>query len=232
VDWRGYADSLLANVLESVESSPAPFVDALQLLPYPVGLLFLIDRWLSGGQAAIDALYEAPALSFAEWLTVFEPATPIGEAVTCFPTGAPPGYAAFDHDSFGAAGLIGLNVGFGRLGIDLSAGIDGDSMVVFTDPADPAQSRVAAAWRIRFHHALAAEGTARTFTDSRGTANLRATQLDREVLVQVATDPAVLAAWTNGAECGRAEDLPVPPEAASMHAALRGLARSPRRAIR
>jgi hypothetical protein len=81
---------------------------------------------------------------------------------------------------------------------------------VFTKP-DPVREGVAVAWRLRFKDAGAAVSLQNVIAPAlRAPAGAFSVQLfDREVLIRVASDPAVLDAWTNAAECGRAEDLPV-----------------------
>lgn len=89
---------MLGSVLETVETGPSPFVDAVNTLSYPIGFRFLIDRWLSGGQAAIDGFFESPRFPFVDWVSAFNTGTAEAtEPLECFPTGAPPGLTAFDH---------------------------------------------------------------------------------------------------------------------------------------
>ena len=138
VDWDRYSSDVLQSVLETVEVAPSPFVDAVGTLPYPIGLRFLIGPWLSGGQAAIDALFETPHFPFADWVAAFAGGTPETDPLECFPTGAPPGFTAFDHDSLGPTGLLGLHVALGASGagaFSLSQHLHDDSFVVFTNAA-------------------------------------------------------------------------------------------------
>jgi hypothetical protein len=211
--WDSYASRLLTSVLETLEAAPAPFIDAVSLLPYPVGFRFVIDPWLGGGQGAIDGLFEQPRFPFLSWLSAVDGGDPGPiEPLTCFPTGAPSGYTGFDHDRMGPTALLGLHVGQGTLAsaaLRVSTTLHDDSLVVFTNAPDAAREGVAVAWRLRFRDA----GAAATFENSIGPA-LRAPafslqRFDREVLIRTAGDPAVLEAWTNAAECGHAEDLPV-----------------------
>jgi hypothetical protein len=213
-DWEPYVARVLASVFEGVEAAPAPFIDAVSNLPYPVGLRFLIDPWTARGQAAIDELFEEPHLPFLRWLSPFDARGPLPmEPLACFPTGAPAGFSAFDHDSLGPTALFGLHVVLGSPGstaLRLSTTLHDDSLVVFTNAPDPVREGVAVAWRLRFEDGGAA-GAFETAIRSALRAPFDAfsvDRFDREVLIRTAADPAVLGAWANAAECGRAEDLP------------------------
>jgi hypothetical protein len=217
IDWDSYASALLASALETVEKAPSPFVDALSSLPYPVGFRALIERWLAGGQRGIDAVFEQPEFSFLRWLRAFDPgdSRPI-EALSCFPTGAPPGFTAFDHDSLGPAAVLGVYVVLGMPGdtaLRHGKNLHDDSLVVFTSSPDPVPEGVAVAWRLRFVDAGAADIFVADIRRAawRGPFDaLRVELFDREVLIHGAHDRAVVDAWTNGADCGRVEDLPSP----------------------
>ena len=213
VDWNGYASRLLASAFESVEGAPSPFVDALSTLPYPIGFRFLIDPWLANGQTAIDELFAQPQFPFVNWLfaSTTQRPEPVA-ALTCFPTGAPPGFTAFDHDSLGPTALFGLFVGFGTPGevaLRQSTDLHDDSLVVFTNAQDPVREGVAVAWRLRFQDFSEAATVFNTLGLSVPGGTFSVTRFNRELLILAAGDPAVLDAWTNAADCGRAEDLPV-----------------------
>jgi hypothetical protein len=177
----------------------------------------LIGPWLDQGQSAIDTLFANPVLSFRQWAFSAGPAALVPpDPLGCFPTRAPPGFTGFDHDRLGITGLIGLWVALGMeplSALEISRTLLDDSLVVFT-AADPAQG-IAVAWRLRFTSDTAAISFANSITyDPTGTVDhfLVETSIgQREVLLRAATDPAVYAAWPNAADCGRAEDLPVPP---------------------
>jgi hypothetical protein len=140
-------------------------VDAVQLLPYPLGFRFLIKLWLARGEAAIDELFETPLIS----------------------------------------------------ALNDSTRLHDDSLVVFTNPADASPAGVAVAWRLRMSDSFSAKALADSIDGGRGSlfADVVVEQFGQEVLVRTAGDPVVLSAWTNGAECGSAEDLPVPSAAST-----------------
>jgi hypothetical protein len=216
VDWGSYASRLLASALETVEAAPSPFIDAVSSLPYPVGFRFLIDPWLADGQAAIDGLFEQPVFPFLHWLSALDGVDP-GALVplSCFPTGAAPGFTAFGHDSLGPTAILGLHVVLGvpvETALRLGRTLHDDSLVVFTNAPDPAPEGVAVAWRLRFADLGDAANLVNAITTAKRAPfdGLRVERLDRDVLIHGAQDRAVLDAWTNGAECGRAEDLPSP----------------------
>ncbi len=219
IDWDGYVSRMQSSAFEGIDASQAPFFTAMNLLPYSVGFHFLIRPWLEGGQRAIDALFETPLLSFGQWAFAtgpdrLRPADPL----TCFPTGAPPGFTGFDHDRLGAVGLMGLHVALGEPAVSafaLASALDDDSIVVFGTP-DLARG-VAVAWRLRFDVPVRAS----SFAGSVRADHLSVQTLDRDVLILAASDANVLAAWTNAADCGRAEDLPAPPAQAGAPSALR-----------
>jgi hypothetical protein len=199
-----------------MDAAPSPFVEATSLLAYPVGLRFLIGPWLAEGQPAIDRFYETPLLSFRQWAFA-SAGQPLGESpLTCFPTVPPPGFTAFDHDRLGTAGLIGLRAWSGHgssVAFQAGAMLLDDSVVVFTSAADPAA--VAVAWRLRF------VGPTSAFQSLDPAEPVsRARVIGDELLILRATDPALLDAWTTAADCGRAEDLPVPPEQLEKPSAL------------
>jgi hypothetical protein len=228
IRWDDYTSDILSSTFQSIDAADAPYFDAMQLLPYPVGLRFLIGPWLESGQSAIDALYEAPLLSFGQW--TFSPGPDqlrSADRLTCFPTSGPAGYSAYDHDRLGITALIGLLVTLRELAsfaFDVSSTLSDDRLVVFRAP-DPAQG-VAVAWRLRFSSEAAASSFADTINrDATGHFDhLLVEPLEqREVLIRGADDESLNAAWPNGAACGRAEDLPVRPPSEAPSALARRL---------
>jgi hypothetical protein len=204
-------------------------MDALILLPYPLGFLGLIDPWLEGGQPAIDAQYGAPLLSLVDWMVRSGlPSVSLEQPVDCHPTSAPPGLVAEDHDRLGAAGLLGLYASFGPTlseAFIASAAIRGDSVVLFRSPPSSDAEQIAVAWRIRLEGESFAIGLVDAIESAQlGGAiseNVVAENFGREVLIRNASDPAILTAWTNASDCGTLEDLPATSEETGMTAAFR-----------
>jgi len=226
-DWNGYESELLDSVLTTVQQAPSPFITALQLLPYPIGFRFLIGRWLHTGQSAINDLFRTPELWFLEWVMALEPPLRTTlDPLTCFPTKAPPGYVPFDHDRLGAAGLMAFHIVLqqsGQTALIRGTDLRDDSIVVFMSAPDAPSPGVAVAWRLRFVDDWTAGRFLRTLEASQTSfASLSVESFEREVLIRAASDVTVLSAWTNAAECGAADELPVRSDTAdSMSAAVR-----------
>jgi hypothetical protein len=80
------------------------------------------------------------------------------------------------------------------------------------------------AWRLRFDNSGEGYLLADAIASAPGIAfeRLQLTPFveEREILILAASDPAVLVSWTNFEDCGRVEDLPVPPQQTETPSAL------------
>lgn len=210
LNWSTATSSMREGIFRDIEASPAPLFTALQALPYPLGTSQLSTLWLQGGQPPIDALYEAPPLSVLDWSedTRVTAATRV-EALDCFPTAGPPGFVGYDHDTLGPTGLLAVGVEAGAGAAEAwtdALQIRGDSLVVFTESADPDSHAIA--WRVRFATDLAAQ-TFGAVAAARLGARSQVVVQSREVIFYGTTKPDKLALWTGVTDCGTEEELPV-----------------------
>lgn len=226
--WSKFEGALLDSVLKSIQSSSTPFVTAMLTLPYPIGTAYLAPEWLLDGRSAIDPLYGSPLLSAVDWVDDVPAGGPSeAEPLDCYPTTAPTGFGASDHDAFGLAGTVGLTVSLGEdpttAWADSTSGWRGDSVVVFESTTG---SDVAVAWRVRWATAAAAHGFAAAVQAGAQGASVRVTTADREVQLLAMSDATALDDWSAGMQCGAAADLPsAPTSGAAPTAAIRALHR-------
>ncbi|HEY6557621.1 MAG TPA: hypothetical protein VI072_10125 [Polyangiaceae bacterium] len=222
VDWISYTGEFLASVLSAAAASDAPLLAAAQLFVYPVGTAYLADRYIAEGQSVISQLYSQPPLSFVEW-TSGAWARPSAEPqpLDCFPTTAPAGYRGLDHDVLGQVGVFAAQTALGDAvsAWETSKGTRGDSVVLFVQDGDLNENTpVALAWRIVFDSANEAQNFRSAAEGQISPARVEVAA-EREVLIRAATDPSILDGWTLG--CGRADELPRPPEAQALRVASR-----------
>jgi hypothetical protein len=222
VDWLTYDANAMQGVFASVNRNGAPLLAASQLLPYPVGSAYLVDRYERDGIAAVSRLYEQPPLSLLEWTTgAWERQSVSPEPLACFPTTPPLGYRGLDHDALGRVGVFAAQAALGdpSSAWTASEGTRGDSMVLFAQQGALNEStHVAVVWRITF----AAASDAQSFRDAvSGPLAPARVELagEREVLVRAATDPSILDGWSVG--CGPADELPRPLATQTLLAAWR-----------
>lgn len=212
------------GVLDAIDRSPAPFVTAVQQLPYVLGPRALRAEWEVRGRALIDPLYEQPLLPLLRWTFLEAPHQPLPPPV-CYPTLPPTGYLVEDSDTLGLAAVLALPVALGgssaRKASAASLGWRADSLVIFRPADDPENPARAVAWRVRFdgeEHARAFElETACCLNES-----TRYVRIDDEVLLVAASDEATLTGWGErvGIVCGSIADLPaVPHEMSAMASA-------------
>ncbi len=222
VDWLTYDTDVMQSIFESVNRNGAPLLAASQLLPYPVGSAYLVDRYKRDGIAAVARLYEQPPLSLLEWTTgAWEKQSVSPEPLECFPTSAPPGYRGLDHDALGRVGVFAAQAATHEPGSAWTAseGTRGDSMVLFVQEGELNEStHVALVWRIAFASAYDAQSFRGAVDGPIAPARVELAG-DREVVIRAATDASVLDGWTIG--CGRAEELPRPAQAQALRAAAR-----------
>jgi hypothetical protein len=229
VNWDWYGGDNMASLLTFLGASAAPLLTAAQLLLYPVGTVYLADRYIAEGQSVISRLYSQPPLSFVEWTSgAWGQPSAEPQPLECFPTTAPAGYRGLDHDVLGQVGVFAAQAMLRdpTMAWETSKSTRGDSVVLFVQDGDLNETTpVALAWRIVFDSVNEAQSFRSTVGGVNSLARVELAA-EREVLIRAATDPAILDGWTLG--CGRADELPRPPEAQELRVAS-GLPRVLRR---
>jgi hypothetical protein len=208
LNWAAANASLRSGAFDAIEVSTAPFITALQILPYPLGTAQLAPLMLAGGTGALEPLYEAPRLSVLDWAEdtrVTEPSRL--EPLDCEPSAGPAGFVGYDRDSFGPAGILAILMRGGRQtesAWQAALGFRGDRVVLFEEEGAPGSFAVA--WRIRFTTESAA--TAFTTYAQGALATGTVTSDGREVLLHATTDAQKLAPWLEIGHCGTPDELP------------------------
>jgi len=215
VDWNELASSVLDGTLGGIERASAPLIAAVEQLPYAFGTRRLSSPWDAGGRTAIEPFYERPLLTLLSW-SAGSAARAAPDALQCFPTAPPPGYAGSDSDSLGLASLIALPVALGtddaRSALDAGLGWRDDRLVIFRPAGDPAATERAVAWRLRF----ASAGHVSAFADGIGCClpdGMKRVDSgdERELLYIAASSRDTLDSWSDASRCGAAEDVPIAP---------------------
>ena len=224
-NWPALESSFFDSIFASIDSAGAPFLTAVESLPYPVGSSGLLKPWLDSGQPGIDAFYAHPRQSLVDWTGDVTLGSTSVEPIGCYPTAAPPDYGGVDHDTFGIAGAMIVFMGSGgnaRSAYDASSGWRNDSVVTFA-PGDAADAGRAVAWRTHWDSPASAamfQAAAQRALPAAVTA-----VDDADVTVRVASTPEVLMQW-DGTACGAESDLPVaPPSATDTMTSVIGRAR-------
>lgn len=222
VNWDWYGGDNMASLLTVLDASAAPLLTAAQLLVYPVGTAYLAHRYIAEGQSVISRLYSQPPLSFVEWTSGAWGQPSSGpRPLECFPTTAPAGYRGLDHDVLGQVGVFAAQTGLGDAtsAWERSKTTRGDSMVLFVQDEELNETTpVALAWRIAFDSVSDAQSFRSAMADVNSPVRIELAG-EREVLIRAATYPSILDSWTLG--CGRADELPRPPEAQALRVASR-----------
>jgi len=157
LDWsaKGGRDQVGAD------SSP---INQLWLLRYATGARFLRDAWLSGGNAAVRRIFDAPPNSTLFWMLGYEDSQtrtePLLVGLTCVNAQAPAGFAQVNWDTLGAFSLYAfLSRNIAESGPspntqawELAKTWRQDEFAVFTNDAQG----LAVSWRLRFVDANAA----------------------------------------------------------------------------
>jgi hypothetical protein len=189
---RWIAMDLKENRAQALESDAA-ILAATFGLRYPLGAEYLYGLWREGGNAAVRVQYDTHPITSLGWMRGPE-ADPIPEEPPTCAAPAPAGFESVDTDTLGAVGLFALR------GHSLSTDVvlpaetawvraqewRGDQLRVYRDPASGA---VAAAWAFRF----SSDAEAAAFAAEAG--SFTVITADREVLVLVADQPALLEPW-------------------------------------
>jgi hypothetical protein len=230
VDWIRFASSLWDSTYESVDASMAPLITAAEVFPYPLGSDYIAQRWIDGGQAAIDTMYQHPALTVRDWRHNIDPGKPsTSEPLDCYATTPPTGYTAFDSDTLGDTGVVALRMLMGnpaQLAWTESDAWRGDSLIVFKSDTT---ADIAVAWRTRWATTSDAT-TAATAMTHVAALGVHTTIEGNEVTLLLGTDTAFVDTWATAQQCGTQADLPTSPTPqAPANAILRRLtpARAP-----
>jgi hypothetical protein len=206
-DWAGFGEAVLDSVLASIEAAEDPFATAVQGLPYGLGASRLGPLWQGERRGATDPLYERPDVSLIAWV---DPPAEV-DPLECIPTGAPPGYVAENHDKLGLAAVLALDLRLTSSEVgeafDLSHAWRDDRIVIFAPEGAPDSDDAAAAWRVRFESAQSAS-LVHERVECCLPSGVQSVSADRELLLFVASDPAVLEGWTTATSCGSEADLP------------------------
>jgi hypothetical protein len=206
-DVLDFMSRLRASLVMRIEKSDAPFNEALQVLPYPVGGLPIAEAYLASGIAGVQRFYSVRPTTLTGWVEL--PRPPAAPApLTCDSPDAPFAYERINFDRFGGSGLIALLT---RVGLDGSQAFEtarawsNDAFTLFA-PVDAAVD-AAFAWRIR----LRDEASAQQLENLLGGAGLAVSVLrvGSEIRLAGASKPEVLTVWTARHDCstqkGRAE---------------------------
>jgi len=196
---------MLSGFLGQIEESSAPFINALETLPYPMGGRQVSHLYLASGEAAVSRLYAEPRLTLREWADAEVGELP--EALECDVPAAPEGYTRILSDRLGFAGLLSFHTGLGWDGATAYAGAlpwRADEVVGYASMADP--EAVVVAWRVRLETAVDANAVALLARD----ADLVAVTKGAEALIVGATSAGLLDTWLPFEGCvsndkGRAE---------------------------
>jgi len=211
LNWSAGISAMWTGIFESIQASTAPFITAIQSLPYPLGTEYLYPRWLDGGQASTDAVYAEPPLKVLDWEARLT-AGSLAQPLDCYPTTAPAGYAALGHDSLGLTGVLGIWMASGQVSQSAwynSMGWRGDSLVVYRSTTG---AEVAVAWRTRWETNDDARQMAMALETSLPATSFRQTIVENtELTLLVATNGALVTDWNAAQQCGTVADLPETP---------------------
>jgi hypothetical protein len=142
---------------DHVAAHESPY-DLLWTMRYGVGGRFMRDVWLSGGNAAVRRLYEAPPTTTLFWMLGHEASTMPRESLTrplaCADAQPPAGYEGAWFDTLGAFALYAFLSGqLTDAGVqpsarawELALAWRQDSLTIFKDEA----GALAVSWRVRF----------------------------------------------------------------------------------
>ncbi len=206
LDWDALGTGLRGGVFDSIEAAQEPMIAAISGLPYTFGFDGL--RHLRNDPTEIQELYDSPALTLRAWANGRGGSDPPG-GLSCYPTIAPEGYVAVDHDSLGVVALIALGVLAGeRPGSARTASFSWTDDIVVAFESVDTPHEYAVAWRLRSEGSIADLAWEQHLLDV--APDIQTDVIDRELLAYGATDPTVLADWAITSDCGELEDLPDP----------------------
>ncbi|HKU38888.1 MAG TPA: hypothetical protein VJR89_12095 [Polyangiales bacterium] len=203
-----YFDVMDDSLSEAVEVSPGPLSTVLQGLPYSVGGRYVARVWEQSEQDGVEALFEAAPPTAADWIDgdVSDPERSRGEPLDCGPPLAPPGFALYELDRLGAAGVIAMLGAHDAVDLSLAGELANDAFALYVSEgaADPATAPVIGVWRLRFRTARAID----SFEQVLNRAGLSPRRAGTELLVRVSS-PAASAVLQGSAldACTSLDDL-------------------------
>jgi hypothetical protein len=216
IDWNRYFGDMLGDILVDVELSTTPLMSAIEILPYPVGGRGLAPVFLDGGTEGLEALYEAPYTTLAQWID----SDGRQHELDCDVPAAPENYSVVFGERLGLAGLLAMEIVLG----DGTAALDerpsrwtSDALRVYaTEGDDP--TGVAFAWRLRLRTESAAVELAAQLEDALPDAHVDVQ--GSEILIASAEDQTVLTRWDALGECDAPKRIEHHPEAQSLSASF------------
>jgi hypothetical protein len=211
--WSAAIDSMWTSIFEGIDAAPAPFVAAIQGIPYPLGAEYIYPGWLDEGQANVDGIYAEPPLSVIDLEGRAAPGdATAAQPLDCYPTMPPAGFSAVGGESLGMTGALAMWMSTGQAAEAAwrsSVSWRGDSLIVFQSSAG---SDVAAAWRTRWENSATATqiGTALEMSTLPGWSR-RVVVEGTEVTLLVAADATLVSDWAATLQCGSLDDLATVP---------------------
>jgi hypothetical protein len=160
VSYSSFFDTLNAAGLEATQRAGSPALTASGIFPYTYGTAYVGKRWLTGGSAALDALYQSPPRTSWEVLGGVPDALGSASAFDMPPV-AIEGYELVASDVVGAWVSVAMLAGLSSaspaaLGLpELASRWRGDRYWVYATADEPAD--IAAVWAIEWADADAAE---------------------------------------------------------------------------
>lgn len=197
IDTERLFSSMLGGFLTDIGDTSAPFISALETLPYPMGGARVSDIYLGEGPAAVSGLYARPLLSLREWAEG-DVASALPEELDCELPPAPEGFSEVLSDKLGFAGLLAFHTGLGWDGAtsyEAALPWRADRIVGYASSDDP--EAVVVAWRLRLENAAAADQLGQLARD----AQLDALPLGNELLITASTRPELTRAWAPHDSC-------------------------------
>ena len=197
---------------DEAAAAQSPY-DDLWTMRYGLGGRFVMERWLEGGNAAVQALFDAPPLTTLFWMRgVSQPDTswmPRTRSLACDWAARPDGFERQQHDTLGALALYAfLSHTLRADGIhpnarswDLALGWEQDRLEIFAGPND----ETAVSWRIRLSSAEDAAAVGSELADARDDLHVAVADAELEI---VASDSAeAREGWqgTSADACGAPE---------------------------
>jgi hypothetical protein len=223
IDWPGLSNSRWDWSFQTIDGSRSPVITSGQVLPYPVGTDYVAPRRLAGGQPQINTLYANPPTSVLDWWHNINPGKPtLVESLDCFPVTPPTGFVAFDKDTLGMGGMVGVWMLRGDAAASAWRKSDawrGDSLVIFKSDTG---SNVAAAWRTRWATAADASNAAVAMRHVHALGPANQVQIEgSEVALFVGPEALDVSTWAAAMQCGTVDDLPASPRAIATTSAGR-----------
>jgi len=183
-------------------ASLGPPFFAVQWLQYPLGGVWLSDRWDKGGNTAVRHAYGSAPQRSLDYLLGPDVAAPAGKKIGCEPQPAAPAEfrnsgKAYGIDSFGAVYFFAYLMGWKVPGSDSLASAllwRYDLLFVYYNQST---QKTALAWRIELASPLPDSVLAPLTTPS----GPRVVQTGTTLMITASDDPAFLANWNPGIAC-------------------------------